>query len=359
MGQRDFADMGPGMNCAHDGLSRRGALATIAAALGGLGIPAYAAPAADTLTVRLDWITHVMHLPFHLATERGWFKAANLDVSIEDGNGSVTTVQLVGNGRFDVGMASLSAMAVGAGSGLPVISLAGYLQKSPLGVIYAKSIGLKGLNDLIGKKIVFTPGSFEAPFLEPFFAQNGIPVGKLNLVGVEASAKIASFVSGNADAVVTSVPSDLPHVVDKRPSDSLLFADYGMDLPSFGLFTRIDTLKNKGPAIKRFASVISASWAYIMQGHAEEGAQAAMRQRPGSATSVKALLDEFQRLASFFTVTNRAPVYPGMQDRGYWESAIKVMETAKVIPAGSPAEKFFTNDYIDADYGNKTVGLVK
>src|ERR1700704_6523358 len=119
------------MKAAPELLTRRSALATITTAIA-FGIPAHAAPAVDTITGRLDWITHVMHLPFHLAVERGWFKAADLDVSIEDGNGSVTTVQLVGNGRFDIGLASLSAMAVGSGRGLPVISLAGYLQKSPL-----------------------------------------------------------------------------------------------------------------------------------------------------------------------------------------------------------------------------------
>jgi len=336
-------------------LSRRRALMlTAATALSGMiPRPSFAA---DTLALRLDWITHVMHLPFYLAVERGWFKSADLDVSIEDGNGSVTTVQLVGNGRFDLGFASLSAMAVGSGNGLPVISLAGYLQKSPIGIIYAKSLGVKSLNDFIGKKIIFTPGSFEAPFLEPFFTQNGIPVSKLNLVGVTASAKISSYADGDADAFVTTVPGDFPHVTDKRPSDAILFADYGMDLPSYGLLARTDTLKTKGPAIKRFVSVVSASWAYILAGHAAEAAEATMRQRPAAANSVKNLISEFDRHASYFVTREGQSVYPGMQDRAYWSKAIAEMETAKVLPAGSTPEKYFTNDYIDADYGKTIVG---
>jgi NitT/TauT family transport system substrate-binding protein len=339
-------------------LSRRKIITTafIAALFGAMSQPSRAA---DKLTVRLDWVTHVMHLPFHLAVERGWFKAAGLDVSIEDGNGSVTTVQLVGNGRFDLGLASLSAMAVGSAQGLPVISLAGYLQKSPVGIIYSSSINLKSLSDFEGKKIIFTPGSFEAPFLEPFFAQNKVPVSKLNLVGVEAAAKISSYASGNADAFVTTVPGDMPHVVDKRPSSSVLFADYGMDLPSYGLLTRTETLKTKGDAIKRFVSVISASWAYIMAGHAQEAAEATMKQRPAAANSVKNLVGEFGRHAPYFVTKDGKSVYPGMQDRNYWAKAISEMETAKVIPAGTKPEKYFTNDYIDADYGKKIVGLTK
>ena len=339
-------------------LSRRTAAGlAVAAAVSGM-IPRRSF-AADTLTLRLDWLTHVMHLPFYLAVERGWFKAANLEVSIEDGNGSVTTVQLAGNGRFDLGLASLSAMAVGSGNGLPVISIAGYLQKSPIGIIYAKSLGAKSLNDFIGKKVIFTPGSFEAPFLEPFFAQNGIAVSKLNLVGVAASAKISSYADGGADAFVTTVPGDFPHVADKRPSESLLFADYGMDLPSYGLLARTDTLKAKGPAIKRFVSVISASWAYILSGHAKEAAEATMKQRPAAANSVENLIDEFHRHATYFATRDGRSVYPGMQDRGYWAKAIAEMEMAKVIPAGSTPEKYFTNDYIDADYGRTIVGDAK
>jgi NitT/TauT family transport system substrate-binding protein len=335
-------------------LSRRAAVGLAAAAVAS-GVMPRRSFAADTLTLRLDWITHVMHLPFYLAVERGWLKAADLDVSIEDGNGSVTTVQLAGNGRFDLGLASLSAMAVGSGNGLPVISLAGYLQKSPIGIIYSKSLGVKSLKDFVGKKIIFTPGSFEAPFLEPFFAQNGIKVSDLNLVGVAASAKISSYAEGGADAFVTTVPGDLPHVAEKRPSDSLLFADYGMDLPSYGLLTRTDTLKAKGPAIKRFVSVISASWAYILAGHAKEAAEATMKQRPAAANSVKNLIDEFERHASYFVTRDGRSVYPGIQDRAYWAKAIAEMETAKVIPAGSAPEKYFTNDFIDADYGHTIV----
>jgi NitT/TauT family transport system substrate-binding protein len=184
-------------------------------------------------------------------------------------------------------------------------------------------------------------------------------VSKLNLVGVEASAKISSYATGNADAFVTTVPGDMPHVVDKRPSNSLLFADYGMDLPSYGLLTRTDTLKTKAAAIKRFVSIISASWAYIMAGHVQEAAEATMKQRPAAANSVKNLVGEFERHAAYFVTRDGKSVYPGMQDRTYWAKAIGEMETAKVIPPGSTPEKYFTNDYIDADYGKKTVGLAK
>ena len=114
----EFSAFGPGV-------SRRvfmaGAAGLVAA------FPLRRAFAADPLSVRLDWSTHGVHAPFFLAEKKGWFKAANLDVTIEDGNGSNTTVQLVGSGQFDVGHASLAAMAIGRDKGLPLKAFAVFL----------------------------------------------------------------------------------------------------------------------------------------------------------------------------------------------------------------------------------------
>ncbi len=62
----------------------------------GLGLAAsVAAQGAEKLKVRLDWTPWGVHAAMHLAQQKGWFAASGLDVQLEDGNGSVTTVQIV------------------------------------------------------------------------------------------------------------------------------------------------------------------------------------------------------------------------------------------------------------------------
>src|SRR5207247_3002465 len=70
------------------------------------------AMAADAIRLRMDWTPWGDQAPFHLAQERGLFKKYGLEVSVDDGNGSVATVQIVGNGEYDVGHASLAPMAI-------------------------------------------------------------------------------------------------------------------------------------------------------------------------------------------------------------------------------------------------------
>ena len=83
--------------------ARRSAIVHGLAGLTGLGalLLATAAPAQNLvpLKVRLDWTPWGNHAAIHLAQQKGWFKAAGLDPSIEDGNGTVTTIQLVGSGN--------------------------------------------------------------------------------------------------------------------------------------------------------------------------------------------------------------------------------------------------------------------
>ena len=333
-------------------LGRRTLLAGLTALLPLAAVPA-AAQDADDLTMRLEWTAFVAHLPLHLAVEKGWFEDAGLNVDIEDGNGSTTTVNLVGTGQFDLGHAALSSAAVGAAAGLDVTALASYMAKSPLGIIYASDSGIETLEDLKGKTVIYTPGSFETPFIEPFFKMNGIDPSDINLVGVEASAKISSYATGNADAFITTVPGDIPHVEEERPSEYFLFADHGLNLPAFGIIANSESLEEKGDAIKRFTSVVSAAWEYILDGHEQEAAEAVMKQRPDAPTSVERLVSEFKLNAPYYAGSGG---FPGTMSMEEWATVLEEMKAADIIDASTDPADYVTNDYNDADTGH---GIVK
>lgn len=337
-------------------LTRRSAVALLAASAVAAPYLARRAHAAETLAVRLDWSPHNMHAPFHLAAERGWFKKADLDVTVEDGNGSTTTVQILGGGKFDIGHAALAPMAIGRGQGLPVISIAGFLRKGDMGILVDRKLGVKTLQDLIGKKIDYTAGSLEGPFVEPFFKMNGISPDKIQLLNVDASAKLSTYIAGQVDGIITAVPLFYVLLKDKRAVDPILFADHGMNLPSFGLLARPETLKTKGDAVKRFVSIVCAAWEYIYDNHQEEAAKAMLAQRPNAGMSVTQIMETMKESHPFFFSDNTKTTPIGIQSADDWAATIKVMEAAKTIPGGTKPSDFFTNDYIDQGMGKKIIG---
>jgi NitT/TauT family transport system substrate-binding protein len=338
-------------------LTRRSVVAGTAAAISAAAIARSGqAFAAEKLVMRLDWSTHGCHAPFFLAIEKGWIKAADLDLSIEEGNGSTTTVQLIGSGQFDLGHAALAPMAIGKAKGLPVISIAGFIRRGDTGVLVPKDNNWTKPSDLIGKKCVYTAGSLEGPFVRPFFERNNVPLDKVSLLNVEASAKVGTYLSGNADAAISTVPFMLPIASGKRDSAGILFADFGLDLPGFGLIAHRDKLKAKGAAIKRLASVIAATWVYILAGHEQEAADAIRAQRPDSPLPAKIFKDQIEAYRSFFHTAATANTPIGLQSDVDWQKTLKDMEGADTIPRGTKPSDYFTNDFIDHGYGKKLIG---
>src|SRR5689334_11073778 len=184
--------------------------------------------AADAVRVRLDWTPWGDQAPFHLAQQSGLFKKYDLDVSIDDGNGSVATVQIVGNGEYDVGFASLAPMAIARSKGLPVKAFAGFVRQNDIGLLVPADGGIKTPADLKGKKIASTAGSLEAPFIDRFLAAGKLTRADVEVLNVDAAAKTGTYIAGRADGAFSSVPFFLPVAKKLRPSISINFADYGL-----------------------------------------------------------------------------------------------------------------------------------
>ena len=302
--------------------------------------------AQDKVTVRLDWTPWGSHAPIHLAMEKGWFKQNGLDPSVEDGNGSVTTVQLVGSGRFDVGHASLAPMMIARDKGLGVRAIANFARKNDIGLLVPRGGAMKGPRDLVGKKIVFTAGSLEAPFLDTFLASGGLKREQVELLNVEAAAKIPTYAANRADGVFSTVPFVLPAVEGSRPSDAILFSDHGLQFPSFGLISSDDKIKERGAVIRRFASVVAGAWEYILAGNEDEAVKAIIAQRPQAKLNPQVLRGQIDSLKSFFQTPASKGMPMGVMADADWAAGIKTMASVNLIKS-APSAEFYTNDMLD------------
>lgn len=309
----------------------------------------------EPLKVRLDWTPWGSHAPIHLAMQKGWFKQAGLDVSVEDGNGSVTTVQLVGAGNFDVGHASLAPMMIARDKGLPVRAIANFARKNDIGLLVPRGAGIRSPKDLAGKKIIFTAGSLEAPFLDTFLAKGGLKREQVELVSVEAAAKVPTYAAKRADGVFSTVPFVLPAVEASRPSDAVLFSDYGLQFPSFGLLSSEERIKARGAALRRFASIVCGAWEYIVNGHEDEAVQAIIAQRPQAKLDAKVLRGQIDALKGFFGSEASKGMPIGMMADRDWAEGVRTMASVKLIK-NAPASEFYTNELLDPALIRKTSG---
>lgn len=300
----------------------------------------------EEISIRLDWTPWAVHAPFHLAKEKGWFKEAGLDVEIEDGNGSVTTVQIVGSrDQFDVGQAALASMVIARNKGLPVKALAPFAVTNDIGVLVPSDSDMNSPADLKGKTVVYTAGSLEAPFIDAFLAAGGLTRKDVNLLSVDASSKASTYMVGRADAVVSTIPFVFPSVAAQRESKVIPFADYGLDMVSFGLFTSESSLEKKREPLAKFAAVVSKTWEYIYSGHEQEAVDAIIAQRPQARLKPEVLKEQLAVLKNYFVPLDQKRV--GVNEREDWEKTIKTLTEVGMLENEMAVEDYYVPNFFD------------
>jgi NitT/TauT family transport system substrate-binding protein len=317
------------------------------------------ADAADTLRVRLDWTPWGDQVPFHLAIKKGWYAKQGLDVQLEDGNGSVSTVQIVGNGDYDIGHASLATMAIARSKGLQIKAVAGFIRQNDIGLMIGKDTGVNSPKDLKGKKLTFTAGSLETPFLDRFISAGGLSRDDLELTNVDAANKGTLYMSGRVDGAFSSAPFMQPIFDRQRPTKTIKFSDYGLEFPSFGLFATEATIAAKRDQIRKFASVTAGAWQYILNGHEAEGVQAIMEARPQAKLDAQVLLDQIKILRDLVSTPATAGKPMGIMAEADWAKALDTLQQGKLLGHVEAPGAYYTNDFIDeklvkeiADGGN-------
>lgn len=302
--------------------------------------------AQEKVTARLDFTPAGPHAGLHLGVAKGWFKDAGLDVDVQDGRGSVNTVQLVGAGQIDFGWAALGVMAIARESGMKVKSVAGVFRKGDLAIIVDAKSNIRTAKDLKGKKLVVFAGSTWAPFIDPFFKNAGMTRNDVNIIFVDPTAMFANYASGQSDGVMTLGPFGIPIVNINRESRQVLAADYGIAFPSHGIVVREEMIASRPQTVQRFVSTVLRSWEYILAGKEGEGADSVIAARPGIKLNRDVLIGQITMYKDFIQTDNTKGRPLGWQSDRDWVETINTMESAGAIKSGKKPDEYFTNQFI-------------
>jgi NitT/TauT family transport system substrate-binding protein len=310
-----------------------------------LALTAVSALAAEPLSVRLDFSPVGFHAAMHLAKVKGWFAREGLDVDIQDGTGSLNTIQLVASGQADVGQVQLGVMAIARQNGLPLKSFAGFLRKGDLAVLVPRGSNIHTVKDLRGKKLVCFTASPWAPFIDPFLAKGGLDRTSVQIDMVSPSAMAPLYVAKEADGIMTVEPAYVPIVEKTRPAQTIRLADYGISFPSYGLIATEATIAKRPAALTKLAKVEIEAWNYIWQdpAHVDEAVQAVIDDRPNIKLDRAVLKGQLELNKPFFytDATKNKPI--GWQATKDWEDALKSMKDAGAIKNVSDPKDYFTN----------------
>lgn len=199
-----------------------------------------AAPAAaeTKLKMVLNWKYQGPQGWFFLAQDRGYFKAAGIDITMDQGNGSGAPIPLVASGTYDVGFGDLNALIQFAALKPKEAPVAVYVMynQPPFTIAVRADSAIKTPKDLEGKKLGGAAGDGALKLFPAFCQIAKIDCSKIEVTNMQPNLREQMLMNKQVDGVFGYVntirfSAKLMGVADKDIR-YIRYGDYGMDLYS-------------------------------------------------------------------------------------------------------------------------------
>jgi NitT/TauT family transport system substrate-binding protein len=209
----------------------------------------------------LNFYLYSEHAPFFLGKERGYFLDEGIDLDIQEGRGSVPTVQAVAAGTAQFGYADVASVIKAADKGAPVLTVGILLQKSPMAFISLSEKGIRSVQDLRGKTLALTPGDSLSQVLPLVLNKASLKESDFKVVAGDTRAKLNAVINGQADAMLGYLMDQNLKIEDatKKPASVLPFSDYGVNLASSCIVIAKGTADAHPDLVRRFMKAASRS----------------------------------------------------------------------------------------------------
>jgi NitT/TauT family transport system substrate-binding protein len=174
--------------------------------------------------------------PFLLPLDKGYYKAAGLNVSIDDATGPAEAIERVAAETYEMGVADINALIRfrDANPKAPVKAVFMVYNRPPFAVIGRKSRGIGTPKDLEGKRLGAPTADLAYAQWPIFVKANGIDASKVTIDNIGGPVREPMLAAGQVDAVTGLSFNNFINLKDKGvPVDDivvLLMANYGVDL---------------------------------------------------------------------------------------------------------------------------------
>jgi NitT/TauT family transport system substrate-binding protein len=196
------------------------------AAIAAFGLPLATAHAADKVTIQLKWVAQAQFAGYFVAKDKGFYKDAGLDVTINPGGPDVAPPQVIAGGGADVVVDWMPSALASREKGVALVNISQTFKHSGLELVCRKDTGIKSPADFKGKTIGIWYGGNEYPFLNWMsklgLKTDGSPDGVKVL---KQGFNVDPILQKQADCVSAMTYNEYWQVIDGgyKPSDLVVF----------------------------------------------------------------------------------------------------------------------------------------
>jgi len=225
-----------------------------------------AALAETQVPFALDWKFEGPSAPYFAAIDNGHFGAADLNVEISAGQGSLDAIPKVASGAFPMGFADINSLVkfLDQNPGAPVTAVMMVYDKPPFAVVGRKSLGVSEPKDLEGRVLGAPPPDGAWAQFPAFATANNLDVDKITVEPVGFPTREPMLAEGNVAAVTGFSFSSFLNLVrlgvPEEDISTILMADYGLELYGNAIIVNTDFAAANPEVVTGFLTAVAAGW---------------------------------------------------------------------------------------------------
>jgi NitT/TauT family transport system substrate-binding protein len=302
------------------------------------------AQSAEEVGLRLNWLFNGQHTPFFLGRERGFYRAAGINLDIREGRGSGQSVQLIGARSDDFAIADSGSLIAGATRGVPIIAVMSHQNVSAFCITSLASNPIRTPADMVGKTIATTAGDAPTQLLPAILSAHGVDRARVSIASVDPAAKIRAVLEGRAQGLTGSTDEQPVRMEAMgHPTHSMMYADLGFNTVYFTIITHADTVRDRPDQIRRFLAATVRAWEAALAAP-EEAVAALLRVKPDLDRDV--LLAQLRvNLGLIHSPASRGQVI-GWSAAEDWERTLGILREHRGIRTDWPATRFYSNAFL-------------
>ena len=319
----------------------------VAVPLAGATTPA----AAETkLKMVLNWKYQGPQGWFFLAQDRGYFKAAGLDVTMDQGNGSGAPIPLVASGTYDVGFGDINALIQFAATKPEEAPIAVYVMynQPPFTIAVRADSDIKTPKDLEGKKLGGAAGDGALKLFPAFCKIAKIDCTKIEITNMQPNLREQMLMNKQVDGVFGYVntirfSAKLMGVADKDIR-YIKYGDYGMDLYSNAIIVSKKMTKENPAAVKGLIAAINHGLEDSLKDPDAAIAAVAKREPLIKASVERERLDA--TLKDEMNSPEIAKIGLGNVDKERLKKSIEILVDAQKLPRTPTVDEIYTDAFM-------------